>query len=344
MSTPTTPRAASNAPTGSLRTMHAVLQAEYGTDPSSVLRMGTAPEPHPREDEVLIRVRAVSIDRGTWHVMAGLPRPVRLAFGLRRPRALNPGRAFAGIVEQLGPKVTGLRLGDEVYGTAQGALAELVAAPASRVALRPTTVTLEAAAATPVSGSTALQAIRDHAKVSAGQHVLVIGASGGVGSFAVQIGKAYGAEVTGVCSSAKVDLVRGLGADHVIDYTREDLEGTGPYDAILDIGGGRPLAVLRQVLAPRGRLVIVGSEGGGPWLGGLDRQLRAQLMSPLVSQTLGTFVNSENAADLDVLRELVDSGQVVPAVERTYPFEESATAIAHLIDGRTRGKVVVTLG
>lgn len=324
-------------------TMRSVVQREYGTDPSAVLRVERVPEPRPGDDEVLVRVHAASLDRGTWHLMAGLPLVARAFVGLRRPRQVNPGRCFAGTVEQVGAHVTGLRLGDEVYGTGGSALAELVVAKAKRVSRRPSTVSMEAAAATPISGSTALQAVRDHAKVTAGQRVLVLGASGGVGSFAVQIAKARGAEVTGVCSAAKGQFVRGLGADQVVDYETDDLERTGPYDAILDIGGTRRVSLLRRLLAPHGRLVIVGGESAGRWLGGIERQLGAQLLSPFVGQKLGTFIASESAADLDVLRGLIDGGSVRPAVDQAYPLADTAAAMQHLVDNRARGKVVVTV-
>ena len=332
-----------SAPGRNGATMRAVVQRDYGTDPRAVLRVDRVPEPRPGDDDVLVRVHAASIDRGTWHVMAGLPRVARLALGMRRPRTLNPGRAFAGTVEQVGANVTGLRLGDEVYGTAGAAFSELVVARARRVALRPRSVSMEAAAATTISGPTALQAVRDRAQVTDSQRVLVLGASGGVGSFAVQIAKAHGAEVTGVCSAANIDFVRGLGADRVIDYGTGELDGAGPFDAILDTGGNRSLSVLRRLLAPRGRLVIIGGEGGGPWLGGIDRQLRASLLSPFVGQTLGTFIASENAADLDILRELIDAGQVVPAVDRAYPLDAVTEAMQRLVEGGTRGKLVLTV-
>jgi NADPH:quinone reductase-like Zn-dependent oxidoreductase len=232
-------------------TMDAVVQRAYGLDPAEVLRVERVLAPRPGADEVLVRVHAASIDRGTWHLMAGLPRLVRLFIGLRRPRVLNPGRAFAGTIVQVGAGVTGLTVGAEVYGSGNSALAGLVVAKATRVALSPTSVSRAAAAAVPISGATALQAVRDRAKVAPGDQVLVIGASGGVGSFAVQIAKAWGAQVTGVCSTAKVDTVRRLGADAVIDYATHDLDAAGPFDAILDTGGNRPVAELRRLLTPR---------------------------------------------------------------------------------------------
>jgi len=327
------------------RSMSAIVQRRYGGDPHAVLRFAETGTPSPGRGEVLVRVHAASIDRGTWPVMAGLPYPIRLAgFGVRRPRYAHPGRSLAGTVVAVGEGVPGHVPGDEVFGTGTAALAEYACAPAGRLAGKPAGVSFTEAAAVPVSGLTALQAVRDHGRVQPGQSVLVIGASGGVGSFAVQLAKAFGAEVTGVCGTAKVDLVRSLGADAVVDHTREDLAAAGRrYDVVLDIGGNRRLAELRRAVGPRGRLVIVGGETDGRLLGGTDRQIRAQLLSPFVSQTLGTFVASENAADLVVLRELIESGAVTPVVERTWPLAGAAAAIAHLLAGRARGKLVVTV-
>jgi NADPH:quinone reductase-like Zn-dependent oxidoreductase len=210
------------------------------------------------------------------------------------------------------------------------------------MARKPANLTFAQAAAVPISGLTALQAVRDRGRVQPGQQVLVLGASGGVGTFAVQIAKAFGAEVTGVSSPAKSDAVRALGADHVLDYTRGEITDDGRrYDVILDTGGNRPLSVLRRALAPEGTLVIIGGETGGRWLAGLDRQLRAVLLSVFVRQKLGTFVSSENAADLDALRDLIESGAVTPAIDRTYPLAETAAAIQHMVDGDARGKVVI---
>jgi len=334
------------APAGAAAgTMTAIVQAEYLPSPEQALRVAEVARPAIGEGEVLVRVHASSVDRGTWHLMAGLPYPVRLAgFGLRRPKALNPGRSVAGTVEAVGNGVTGLMPGDEVFGVCAGAFAEFACARPDRLAPKPANLAFEQAAAVPVSGLTALQAVRDVAKVQAGDRVLVIGASGGVGTFAVQIAKAYGAEVTGVCSRAKMDLVGALGADHVIDYTRGDLaDGNHRYDVILDIGGNTRLSRLRRALTSTGRLVIVGGETGGRWLGGVDRQMRASLLSPLVHQKLGTFIASENAEDLVVLRDLIESGQVAPAVDRAYPLGEVAAAIRYVIDGHARGKVVITI-
>ena len=325
--------------------MTAIVHGAYGTVPDDVLRLEEVDKPTIADDQVLVRVRAASVDRGTWHIMAGLPYPIRVAgFGLRKPKYLNPGRSLAGTIEAVGNNVTGFQPGEEVFGICAGSFAEYVGVRIDKLAAKPSNVSFEEAAAVPISGLTALQAVRDHGEVKTGQTVLIVGASGGVGSFAVQIAKTYGADVTGVCSTAKVDLVRALGADHVIDYTREDFaDGQHRYDVILDIGGNRRLSQLRRALTPKGRLVIVGGETDGRWLGGTDRQLRAQLLSLFVSQKLGTFISSENAADLIALRDLIEAGQIKPVIDQTYPLSEVATAIRDLIDGRARGKIVITV-
>ncbi len=325
-------------------TMKAIVQDEYGSA-EDVLRLTEIPRPTIAEDEVLVRVAAAGVDRGTWHLTTGLPYAIRLTgFGVRRPKAPNPGRGFAGTVESVGREVTHLKPGDAVYGTCDGSFAEYARAEASRIALKPTNLTFEQAAAVPISAPTALQAIRDKAKVQPGQHVLIVGASGGVGSYAVQIAKAFGAEVTGVCSTAKIDLVRSLGADHVIDYTCEDFaNGENQYEAILDIGGNRRLSDLRRALTNRGTLVIVGGETSGRWLGGFDRSLRSVLLSPFVSQTLGMLTSSENAEDLQVVRDLVESGKLAPLIDRCYPLSEAPAAVSYVQDGHARGKVVVSV-
>jgi NADPH:quinone reductase-like Zn-dependent oxidoreductase len=326
--------------------MRAMVQEEYGPAPEGLLRLAEVERPAVGEGDVLVRVQAASVDRGTWHLMAGLPYPARLAFGLRRPTFLNPGRSLAGTVEAVGGGVTDLRAGDEVYGIAgsNGTFAEYAIARPAKLAAKPANLSFEEAATVPVSGLTALQAVRDSAGVVAGDTVLVIGASGGVGSFAVQIAKALGAEVTGVSSTAKVDAVRALGADSVLDHTREDVaDGRRRYDVVLDIGGNRRLGHLRRALTPRGRLVIVGAETGGRWLDGFDRQLRASLLSQFVAPRLGFVVTKENAADLDTLRELVEGGRVTPLIDRTYPLGESDAAVRHLLDGRATGKVAIAV-
>lgn len=306
--------------------------------------MATVPRPAVGDGEVLVRVQAASVDRGTWHIMAGLPYPIRLAgFGLRRPKYANPGRSLAGMVHAVGAGVAGFAPGDEVFGIGASTFAVYATARAAKLARKPANLSFEQAAAVPVSGLTALQAVRDHAHVRAGDTVLIIGASGGVGSFAVQIAKALEARVTGVASSAKLDTVRALGADSVIDYTRQDVADGHRYDVILDTGGNTRLSYLRRALTPGGRLVIVGGETGGRLLGGSGRQLRATLLSPFLSQQLGTFVASENAADLTALAELIEAGTLTPAIDRSYPLAETAAAIRHLLSGRTRGKVVVSV-
>ena len=326
-------------------TMTAIAQHVYGPDPEAVLCPEEVATPTMGADEMLVRVHAASVDRGTWHILAGLPYPIRLAgFGLREPKHLNPGRAFSGTVEAVGADAAGVEVGDEVFGECDGAFAPHVRAKTAKLSVKPGNASFEEAATMPISGVTALQAVRDQAQVKAGDKVLVIGASGGVGSFAVQIAKAFGAEVTGVCSTAKVDFVRSLGADDVIDYSRTELAGAAlRFDAVLDIGGNGRLSDLRRLLTPRGTLVIVGGETSGRLLGGSGRQVRAMLLSPFVSQKLGTFISSTNEADLSALRELVVSGQVRPVIDRTYSLAEAAAAVRYVIDGRASGKVVIRL-
>ena len=278
--------------------MQAIIHDEYGTVPEDILRLAEVDKPTIGDGEILVRVHAASLDRGTWHIMTGLPYPIRLAgFGLRKPKYLNPGRSLAGTVEAVGAGVTGFSLGDDVYGIGDGSFAQYARARANKLAPKPVNLSFEQAAAVPISALTALQAVRDHGRVHAGERVLVLGASGGVGTFAVQIAKAFGAEVTGVCSTNKVEMVRSIGADHVIDYTREDIASDGQhYDVAIDIGGNRSLTRLRRALTPRGTLVIVGGETGGRWLGGSDRGIRAIVLSRFVGQRLTAFVNSEMQA------------------------------------------------
>jgi NADPH:quinone reductase-like Zn-dependent oxidoreductase len=268
----------------------------------------------------------------------------RPAFGLRRPR--NPVRGWdaAGRVEQVGAKVTGFEPGDEVFGNCGGSFAEYACGKAGRLARKPENLTFEQAAAVPVSGMTALQALRGKGRARAGQKVLVIGASGGVGGFAVQIARADGLEVTGVCGPGAVDFVRSLGAHHVIDYSREEITRGGVrYDLIVDNAGNRPLSLLRRALAPRGALVIVGGEGGGAWLGGMDRLLRASLLSLLTRQKMGGLFSTTRQADLLVLKEMAEKGELTPAIDRTYALAEAADAVRHLESGHPRGKIVLTV-
>jgi NADPH:quinone reductase-like Zn-dependent oxidoreductase len=323
--------------------MRAIVQDEYGSTEELELRDIDAPMI--ADDELLIHVHAAGVDRGVWHAMTGLPYPIRIAgFGLRVPKTSVPGMDMAGVVEAVGKDVIRFKVGDEVFGTGKGSYAEYARAPEAKLAPKPSNLNFEQAAAIPTSALTALQAVRNKGKVQSGDKVLIIGASGGVGTFAVQIAKAFGAEVTGVCSTSKVELVRSLGADHVIDYTQEDF-GTGEkrYDVILEIGGNATLSRLRHVLTPTGTLVMVGGETDGRWLGGMDRQLRAHMMFPFVGQRLGTFIAAVNAEDLMVIKELIEAGKVTPAIDRIFPLTESADAIRYLEEGRVRGKVAITV-
>jgi NADPH:quinone reductase-like Zn-dependent oxidoreductase len=323
--------------------MKAIVQDTYG--PTDVLELRDIDKPEIADNEVLVRVHAAGVDRGVWHVMTGLPFPIRLAgYGLRVPKTPIPGMDVAGVVEAVGKDVTRFHPGDEVFGVGKGAFAEYARAPQDKLAPKPANLTFEQAAVVAISGLPALQGLRDHGKVRPGQKVLIIGASGGVGTYAVQLAKAFGANVTGVCNTTKVDMVRSLGADHVIDYTRDDFaKGEQRYDVILDIGGNSSLSRLRRALAPRGTLVIVGGETGGRWLGGNDRQLRALLLSRFVGQKLTTFISKENHQDLLVLKELIEAGKVTPVIDRTYPLTDVPQAIRYVEQGHARGKVVITV-
>ena len=324
--------------------MRAIVTESYGT--ADALELRDIDRPEIGRDEVLVRVEAAGVDRGVWHVMTGLPYPIRLAgYGLRAPKNPVLGMDLAGTVEEVGAGVTRFAPGDAVFGIGKGSFAEYARAPESKLAPRPANLAAEQAAVVAVSGLPALQGLRDHGKVGPGQRVLVIGASGGVGTFAVQLGKAFGAEVTAVCSTTKVDLVRSLGADHVVDYMREDFaDGERRYDVILDIGGNAALSRLRRALTPRGTLVIAGGESGGRWLGGNDRQLRAIVLSRFVDQTLTTFISSENHRDMLVLKELIEAGSFAPVIDRSFALAEVPEAIRYLEQGRARGKVVIDIG
>ena len=322
--------------------MRAIVQDRYGS--ADVLTLAEIDRPVPGEDEVLIRVQAASVFIGDWHVMTGVPYVARLALGLRAPSQRVRGQDVAGVVETVGAGVTRLAVGDEVFGTCKGAFADHATAPEAKLAHRPSNLTPEQAATVPIAGCTALQALRDQGKVQPGQEVAIIGAAGGVGSFAVQIAKALGARVTGVCSTQQVDVVRSIGADEVVDYTQEDITASATrFDVILDIAGARPVPLLRQILTPRGTLVMVGAEGGGPWIGRLGRQIAAQLRSPFVRQNLTSLFGRERLEDLIVLRELIEAGKVTPLIGRTYPLAEVPQAIRDLSSGHGRGKVVITI-
>ncbi|GAA1477396.1 NAD(P)-dependent alcohol dehydrogenase [Nocardioides aestuarii] len=318
--------------------MQAVVQHRYGG--SEQLSLAEVADPAAGPGEVLVEVRAAGVDRGTWHLMTGLPLVMRLGFGFRGPKVPVPGRDVSGVVVAVGPDVTSYAAGEEVIGTADGSFAELAVVPVKRLARKPSSVTHEEAAVLPVSGLTALQAIRK-AGVSAGQQVLVIGASGGVGSYAVQLAVAAGATVTGVAGGAKADLVRDLGAERVLDHTRQEIEQDGRYDVIIDIAGRRPLPLLRRALAPEGTLVVVGGEGGDRWLGGFQRQLALPLRSVFTRQRLLGLLSKESSADLAELARLVDAGDVRPTLDRTFTLDEAAKAVDHVADGHARGKVAV---
>ncbi len=337
----TTQHAASAKPAAAV-TMRAVMRDRYGA-PEQVLRVVQVPVPTIGADEVLVQVRAAGVDRGVWHIVTGLPYPLRLAgYGVRAPKNPVVGGDLAGVVTNVGSSVTRFHVGDEVYGTGAGTFAEYARASQDKLSPKPTQLTFEQAAAVPVSAMTALQAVRDHGQVRSGQQVLVVGASGGVGSYAVQIAKAYGATVTGVASPTKLDLVRSLGATTVLDYTADQLPDRC-YDVILDVGGNTPVPRLRKALTRTGTLVIIGGETGGRVLGGVQRQFGAALLSPFLRQRFRTFVCKENAGDLSVLTGLIDSGQVTPAVQRVLPLESAAQAVELLLAGSVRGKLVLSV-
>jgi NADPH:quinone reductase-like Zn-dependent oxidoreductase len=321
--------------------MRAIVQDEYGT--AEVVELREIDRPEPRDGEVLVRVHAAGVGPDVWHLTEGVPYLARLEAGLRKPKRPVPGWDGAGVVEAVGGEVAGFEPGDEVFGSCHGSFAEYARAGTDKLAPKPANLTFEQAAAVPVSGVTALQALRDKGHVRAGQRVLVIGASGGVGTFAVQLATAYGAEVVGVCGPAGAELVRSLGATDVIDYTREEItDRPGGYDVIVDVAGMRPLSLLRRQLAPRGALAVVGGEGGGRWFG-VGRTLHAALLTPFVRQRIRPFLAVTRQADLLVLKELVEQGKVTPVVDSTYPLEDAAAAIRHLKEGHPRGKVVLTI-
>jgi NADPH:quinone reductase-like Zn-dependent oxidoreductase len=329
------PQATTSSPVTA--TMKAIVQDRYGD--VDALDFRDIDRPVPTDDEVLVEVRAAGLHRGDWHVMAGLPYLIRfVGFGLRRPKVRVRGMDLAGTVQAVGPNVTRFQPGDEVFGWADGAYAEYAVAPEDQLAAKPANLSFEQAGVVPTSGFAALQALRDVGQLQPGQRVLVIGAAGGVGSYAVQLAKAFGAEVTGVASSRQVELVRSLGADQVIDYTREDVtDGTRHWDLILDCAGRRTLSRLRRALTPTGTLVIVGGEGGGRWLGGFDRNLRAVALSRLVGQRLRMLSSKPGQADLQVLRELLEAGKLTPVIGRTYPLGEVPEAIRQMVEGQGRG-------
>lgn len=321
--------------------MKAIIQDRYGT--TDVLQLRDIDPPEIGDDGVLIRVRAAGLDPGVWHTMSGQPYLVRLmGYGLLRPRSPVRGWDVAGQVEAVGREVSRFQPGDEVFGSCRGSFAEYAAAREHRIVSKPPNLSFEEAAVIATSGLTALQALRDHGELSAGQHVLIIGAAGGVGSYAVQLAKVFGAHVTGVCSTSKVDLVRSIGADEVIDYTRVDITRRGDrYDLVIDTAGNRPLSALRRVLHPKGTLVIVGGESGGRWSGGLGRTFGAILISRFVTQRLRPMFASSNLVDLTQLAGLVEEGLVLPVIDRIYALAEVPEAINYLQAGHGRGKVAI---
>ncbi len=323
--------------------MKAIVQDKYGSP--DVLSLEDIDQPEIGDDDVLVRVRAVGVDPGIWHLMTGLPYLIRImGYGLRTPKTRVPGTDVGGTVEAVGNNVTQFGAGDEVFGGCQGALAEYACGKADKLTHKPEDLTFEQAAVVTTSALTALQGLRDHGNVQAGQKVLIIGASGGVGTFAVQLAKVLGAGVTGVCSTTKIDMVRSIGADDVIDYKRDDFAQQGQrYDVIFDTGGNSSLSDLRRALTPRGTLVIVGGEGGGKWMGGTDRQLRGLMLSPFVRHNLRSFVAVVRQEDMQFLKEPLEAGKVTPVLDRTYSLSDAPDAIRYLAEGHARGKVAITV-
>jgi NADPH:quinone reductase-like Zn-dependent oxidoreductase len=321
--------------------MKAIVQDRYGAP--DVLELRELEPPELGEDDLLLRVRAAGVDPGVWHLTTGLPYMVRLANGVRAPNEHTRGLDVAGTVEAVGQNVTVFKPGDDVFGTCAGSFAEYARARERRLAAKPTNLSFEQCAAVGASGYTALQALRDKGELQEGERLLVIGAGGGVGTFAVQIGKALGATVTGVCSTGKVELVRGLGADRVIDYTEEEFHGGEHYDVIVETAGRRPLLQLRRALAPGGRLVLIAGNPDGRFVAGLDRQLRAAALSPFVSQKLRPMLASADQDDLETLRGMMAEGKLTPVIDRTYPLAEAVEALRYVHAGHAAGKVVLTI-
>jgi NADPH:quinone reductase-like Zn-dependent oxidoreductase len=327
--------------------LKAIVQERYGA-PRDVLALGEIDEPTAAPGEALVRVRAASVNPADWHVIRGDPYLARLSFGLRRPKDAVPGCDLAGQVEAVGATVTTVKRGDEVFGCAFmrgfGAFAERASVPADVLAVKPTGLSFDQAAAVPLAALTALQGLRDHGSVEPGQKVLIIGASGGVGSFAVQLAKRLGAEVTGVCSTRNLELVRELGADHVVDYTREDpTSGDQLYDLILQLAGTSSPTHCRRALTSKGTLLLSSGESSGRWIGPLGRVFKASALSPFVSQRMTSFTMKPNAEDLQFLAVLLEAGELSPLIDRSHPLSEVPEAIGYLEQGHARGKVVITL-
>jgi NADPH:quinone reductase-like Zn-dependent oxidoreductase len=327
--------------------MKAIVQARYGP-PLEVLELRDVGEPVVGDDDVLVRVHAAAVNPADWHLIRGEPYIARLSFGLRGPKDAVPGCDLAGRVEAVGNGVSEFRPGDEVYGSpfmrGHGAFAEYASVPGDVLAVKPANVSFGEAAAAPIGGLTALQGLRDHGRVQAGHKVLIIGASGGVGTFAVQIAKALGAEVTGVCSTRNVDMVRSLGANRVVDYAREDFtRGEQRYDLIFQLAGTLSPAECRRVLAPKGALLVSSGESSGRVIGPVGRTVKARALSPFVGQTLLSFTVRPNTADLQRLKELIEAGEVAPVIDRSYPLSDVPQAIAYVEQGHARGKVIVEI-
>jgi NADPH:quinone reductase-like Zn-dependent oxidoreductase len=321
--------------------MQAIVHSRYG--PPDALELRDIEKPAISDDAVLVRVHAAAVGKGDWLTVRGLPYIARMRYGLPKPKHPVPGFDVAGRIEAVGPNVAQLQPGDEVFGWCDGSFADYASVPEGQLALKPGNLTFEQAAAVPISGFAALQALRDTGEVQPGQTVAIIGASGGVGSFAVQLAKAFGAEATGVCSTQSADLVRSIGADHVIDYTQQDFTRTGQrYDLILEMAGNRALADLRRALTPKGTLVLVGGSGGR-WFMGTGRTLRAVVVSPFVGQRLRSFFSKPRGADLVVLKELIEAGKVTPVIDRTFPLSETPEAIRYVGERSTQGKTVITV-
>lgn len=323
--------------------MRAIVHNVYGSP--DVLELQEIEQPDLTDDGVLVRVRATSVNPAEWYGLTGRPYVARAQSGLRKPKSNRLGVDFAGTVEAVGKDVTQFRPGDEVFGGRSGAFAEYVCVPEDRAVVpKPANVTFEQAAGVGVAGLTALQGLRDKGQIQPGQQVLINGASGGVGTFAVQIAKAFGAEVTGVCSTRNVDLVRSLGADHVIDYTHEDFTRSDRrYDLMLDVAGSRPWSACRRVLNPQATLVIVGAPKGNRLMGPLSRIVKVRLAALPSSQKAVFFIAKFNKPDLAVLRELLEAGKVTPVIDRRYELSDCAAAFRYLGEGHARGKIVITV-
>jgi NADPH:quinone reductase-like Zn-dependent oxidoreductase len=323
--------------------LKAITYQSYGSP--AVLELQEVDEPVVKDDEVLVGVRAASVNPRDWHFMRGLPYFMRLQFGLRKPKSTALGSDMAGQVEAVGKNVTRFRPGDEVFAhVLAGGFAEYTCVSEEVLGLKPANLTFEQAAAVPLAALTALQGLRDHGRIQSGQKVLIIGASGGVGTFAVQIAKLSGADVTGVCSTRNVDMVRSIGADHVIDYTQEDFTQSGQkYDLILQLAGTRSPSDCRHALTPKGTLLLSSGESSGRWIGPVDRIINAVVLSPFVSQRLVAFEAKRSKEDLQVLKELIEAEKVMPVIDRTYPLSDLPEAIRYLEEGHARGKVVITV-